>query len=346
MRRTRKFSAEFYARLLGGLGAAYIVWTTSHSYAATPPTPDQQSSIVLLTLASIGFGLILTPYLTIHPLRSLLHRARHMPSLDLVAIGTGIFLGLLASVLLTFPLSHLPPMLGQYLPFASALLCAYIGAVVMHWRKDDLVALFSSTAAPAAARRYLLDTSVLIDGRIAEVARTGILDGELIVPRCVLREVQLLADSGDDLTRAKGKRGLHELHILQQEHSPPIMLSEYDVPQAHAVDDALLTLAKTDRMWLVTNDGNLQRIAELQQVRTINLHQLADALRQPFLPGDTVRIVVRQEGREREQGNGFLPDGTMVVVEDARRMLGQEIEVVITRVYQTGTGRILFAQRA
>lgn len=124
-----------------------------------------------------------------------------------------------------------------------------------------------------------------------------------------------------------------------------MLIDERVFPQVPAVDDALVALAKTDGLCLVTNDSNLQQVAALQQVRTFNVHQLADALRQPFTPGDTLRITIRQEGREREQGVGFLHDGTMVVVEDAWHLIGKEIEVTVTRVYQTGTGRIVFAQQ-
>jgi uncharacterized protein YacL len=269
-----------------------------------------------------------------------------MPSLDLAATAVGIFLGLLAGVLLTFPLSYLPQMLGQFLPFGSALVCAYVGAVIVNWRKNDLLALVSHTAAPAEApRRYLLDTSVIVDGRIAEVVKTGLLYGSLVVPQCVLHEVQTLADSADDLTRAKGKRGLQVLQMLQQERHVPVNIFDHPTAHTRPVDDTLVALAKAEQLWLVTNDANLQRVAELQHVKTLNLHEVADALRQPFMPGETFEITIRQEGREREQGIGFLHDGTMVVVEDARRLVGQDIAVAVTRVYQTNTGRIIFAQR-
>lgn len=348
MKRTAKPSAEWYARLLGGLAAAYLGWSVSRATANVPPTAEDQANIAFLTLMSIGLGLVLAPYILLYPLQSLLERARHMPSLDLAASGIGIFLGLGAAALLTIPLAYLPPLLSQFLPFGAAVVCAYVGAAVMNWRKNDLLALVQRPAdqlAPAQTQRYLLDTSVIVDGRIAALAKTGVLDGTLVVPQFVLREAQHLADSADDLTRAKGKRGLQVLHTLQHEHALPIAIDEREFAHVRAVDDALVALAKADNLCLVTNDTNLQQVAALQQVRTINLHQLADALRQPFANGDTMQITIRQEGREREQGVGFLHDGTMVVVEDARQLIGKEIGVIVTRVYQTGTGRIIFAQR-
>jgi uncharacterized protein YacL len=333
--------------VLGGLGAAYLGWSVSRANSSVPLTAEDQANIAFTTLISIGFGLVLAPYLILYPLRSLLQRARHMPSLDLAAICAGVFAGLCAGALLTVPLAYLPPLLSQFLPLGAAIACAYTGAMIANWRKNDLLALLQrepAQAAPPTAHRYLLDTSVIVDGRIVEVAKTGVLDGTLVVPQFVLREVQLLADSADDLTRAKGKRGLQVLHTLQHEQVLPVTIHERDEPM-RAVDDALVALAKADNLLLVTNDSNLQQVAALQQVRTINLHQLAEALRQPFSPGDLVQITIRQEGREREQGVGFLHDGAMVVVEDARHLIGKEIEVTVTRVYQTGTGRIIFAQR-
>jgi uncharacterized protein YacL len=349
MKRTAKPSAEWYARLVGGLVAAYIGWSLSRANVNVPPNDEERAYVAFLTLMSIGLGLVLAPYIFVHPLRTLLDRARHMPSLDLAATGVGIFLGLGAAALLTVPLAYLPPLLSQFLPFGAAVVCAYIGAAVTNWRKNDLLALVQRSTdwpAPAQSQRYLVDTSVIVDGRIVALAKTGVLDGTLVVPQFVLREVQQLADSPDDLTRAKGKRGLEVLHTLQHEQILPLMVPDRELPHVRAVDDALVALAKAEGWCLLTNDNNLQQIAALQHIRTINLHQLADALRQPFAHGDTLHITIRQEGRERDQGIGFLHDGTMVVVEDAHRLIGTEVAATITRVYQTGTGRIIFAQRA
>jgi uncharacterized protein YacL len=349
VKRTAKPSAEWYARLLGGLAAAYLGWSVSRAHAGEPLTADDQANIAFLTLMSIGLGLVLAPYIILYPLQGLLQRARTMPSLDLAATCVGVFAGLCAGALLTVPLAYLPPLLSQFLPFGAAIMCAYIGAMIANWRKNELLALLQRQPAQAtlpAARRYLLDTSVIVDGRIVALAKTGVLDGTLVVPQFVLREAQVLADSADDLTRAKGKRGLHVLHTLQHEQVLPVTIDEREFAHVRGVDDALVALAKADDLLLVTNDNNLQQVAALQQVRTLNLHQLADALRQPFAPGDMLQITIRQEGREREQGVGFLHDGAMVVVEDARHLIGKEISATVTRVYQTGTGRIIFAQRA
>jgi uncharacterized protein YacL len=343
-----KFTANFYVRVFGALILAYAGWLFANSYAADPPTDEQQLAMALLILSGMGIGLVLTPYLVLYPFRTLMRRARTMPSLDLAATGVGLIIGLIIGVLLTFPLSHLPGLLGQILPFVAAILCAYVGAAVINWRKQDLLELFyqrqESPISSADARKFLLDTSVIIDGRIEEVVKTGFINGRVVVPRFVLQELQGLADSPDDLTRMKGKRGLDVLRSIQEGGNITVEISDADVPGLRDVDDKLVAVAKSDGMWLITNDANLHRIAELQRVEVLNLNSLTDALRVPFLPGEQMHIVIRQEGREREQGVGFMQDGTMVVIEDARHLVGSEVAVTVTRVYQTNTGRIIFAQ--
>jgi uncharacterized protein YacL len=343
-----KFTANFYVRILGAFLLGYLGWYFGSSYSIAPPTYEQQLGTLLLLLSGLGMGLVLTPYLVLYPFLTLLRRARTMPSLDLAATGVGLALGLILGVLLTFPLSHLPGPLGQYLPFVAAVLCAYVGSVVINWRKNDLLNLVYQrpdiTTTSAAAREFLLDTSVIIDGRIIEVVKTGFLNGRIVVPRFVLQELQGLADSPDDLTRSKGKRGLDALRTIQEAGNTTVEINDTDVPGMRDVDDKLVVLAKAENMWLITNDSNLHRIAELQRVEVLNLNNLADALRVPFLPGEQLYVTVRQEGREREQGVGFMHDGTMVVIEDARHLLGTDVSVTVTRVYQTHTGRIIFAQ--
>jgi uncharacterized protein YacL len=343
-----KFTANFYVRVFGALVLTYIGYYFGAIYATDPPTDDQQLGTLLLMLSGMGLGLVLTPYVILYPFQTLMRKARTMPSLDLAATGVGLGLGLIVGVLLTFPLSHLPGPLGDYLPFAVAVVCAYVGSVVINWRKTDLLDLFyprkESQVTSTAARRFLLDTSVIIDGRIVDVAKTGFFNGRIVVPRFVLQELQQLADSSDDLTRTKGKRGLDVLRTIQEGANLTVEVNDVDFPTMRDVDDKLVVLAKAEHMWLITNDSNLHRIAELQRVEVLNLNSLADALRVPFLPGEQLHVTIRQEGREREQGVGFMQDGTMVVIEDARHLLGNEVAVTVTRVYQTNTGRIIFAQ--
>lgn len=343
-----KFTANFYVRVFGAFVLAYVGWWFGATNSSTPPTQEQQLGTVLLMLSGMGLGLVLTPYLTLYPFQTAMRKARTMPSLDLAATGIGLGIGLIVGVLLTIPLSHLPGPLGEYLPVVVAMICAYVGSVVINWRKSDLLDLLyarqESPISSTGPRRFLLDTSVIIDGRIVDVVKTGFFNGRIVVPRFVLQELQHLADSADDLTRTKGKRGLDILRSIQEGGSITVEITDTDVPGVRDVDDKLVVLAKAENMWLVTNDSNLHRIAELQRVDVLNLNNLADALRVPFLPGEQLHVVIRQEGREREQGVAFMQDGTMVVIEDARHLLGQEVGVIVTRVYQTNTGRIIFAQ--
>ena len=343
-----KFSANFYVRIFGALILTYVGYYFGASYASLPPTDDQRLGTLLLMLSGMGLGLVLTPYILLYPFQTVMRKARTMPSLELVATSVGLGIGLIVGVLLTLPLSRLPGLLGQYLPFAVAVMCAYIGSTVVNWRRNDLLELIwprkDAPVTSTAARRFLLDTSVIIDGRIVDVAKTGFFNGRIVVPRFVLQEVQQLADSADDLTRTKGKRGLDVLRTIQEGANLTVEITDVDFPTLRDVDDKLVVLAKTEHMWLITNDSNLHRIAELQRVEVLNLNNLADALRVPFLPGEQLEVTIRQEGREREQGVGFMHDGTMVVIEDARHLLGSEVAVTVTRVYQTNTGRIIFAQ--
>jgi uncharacterized protein YacL len=345
-----KLTASFYVRLAGSLLLAYLAWQFGTQSSFVPPTVQQSWGRMLLTLSGAGLGFVLTPYLVLYPFQAVMRAARTMPPLDLAATGIGLVLGLVVGLLLTFPLSYLPGLLGDILPFVASLLSAYIGAAVITWRKNELLDLVrrrkpGPETTPAPPRRFLVDTSVIIDGRIAEVARSGFFDSQLVVPTFVLQELQQLADSGDELTRTKGKRGLEVLRVLG-ESELPVEFGDHEVPNVREVDDKLVVLAKAEGMRLLTNDSNLHRVAELQRVEVLNLNNLAEALRVPFSPGEQLRITIRQEGREREQGVGFMQDGTMVVVEDARHQLGSDVLVTVTRVYQTGTGRIIFAQLA
>jgi len=192
-------------------------------------------------------------------------------------------------------------------------------------------------------RRYLLDTSAIIDGRIAHVGKTGFIEGVLLVPNFVLNELQTLADSADEQRRVKGRRGLDMLNTMQKDATPPVEIVDVDVNGPPQVDDKLIVLARQYRCPIITNDHNLGRVAELQGVKVLSLNQLSDAVRPPVISGQEIRVTIRDIGREREQGISFLDDGTMIVVEEARRLIGHEVSATVTRVHQTQTGRIVFA---
>lgn len=190
----------------------------------------------------------------------------------------------------------------------------------------------------------LLDTSVIIDGRILDVLELGLIEGVAVVPRFVLRELQQLADSADHTKRERGRRGLEKLNELQRSQKTPVKIHEAEVPEAIETDAKLVQLARTLNARLCTNDYNLARVAELQSVRLVSINELARALKGTVLPGDVLELKVVREGREKGQGAGFLPDGTLVVVNDALRFVGQSVTVEVTNQVQTGAGVIVFAE--
>jgi len=197
---------------------------------------------------------------------------------------------------------------------------------------------------PAPTTEILLDTSVIIDGRILDISRTGFIPGTMLVPRFVLGELQHIADSSDPLKRMRGRRGLEVLDELQREERIPVRMIDDDVPGVRAVDDKLVLLGQKLHAQLMTNDFNLNSIAKLQGVNVLNVNELANAVKAVFLPNEQMNIRVIQEGREPDQGVGYLADGTMVVVENGKLYLDRTIEVVVTRMIQTAAGKMYFAR--
>jgi len=194
------------------------------------------------------------------------------------------------------------------------------------------------------SRPILLDTSVIIDGRIADLARTGFIMGTLIIPRFVLNELQYIADSSDSLRRQRGRRGIEVIAQLQKETAIPVRINDMDAEGVREVDEKLIVLARQLRCPILTNDYNLNRIAELQGVLVLNVNELANAVKLVFLPGESLQVSIIQEGKEMGQGVGYLDDGTMVVVEDGRGHLDQEVRITVTKILQTAAGRMIFAR--
>ena len=210
------------------------------------------------------------------------------------------------------------------------------------------VTLFSTWAAVALRRRgdgrKILDTSVIIDGRIADVCETGFVEGGLVVPKFVLQELQHIADASDPLRRARGKRGFEILERLQRTPKLKVEVMERDFPQVREVDGKLMELARALSAKILTNDANLGRAAQLRGIEVLNINALASALRPVALPGEPMRVLVVREGKEAGQGVGYLDDGTMVVVDGGRRYLSQTVEVTVTSVLQTTAGRMIFTR--
>jgi uncharacterized protein YacL len=345
-------SAEFISRIVGMvLAAVGGVFLGIYMAAQLGSSPYQYAAIFLLLGAL--FGLVLTPYVTVRPFLALRQRIHQAPAQQLLAAVLGLIVGLIIAALISFPLSLLPSPFSQILPFVAALLFGYLGIMVMITRQRDILSLLRGQLPGRAEspesrgdehRPVLLDTSVIIDGRIADISLTGFIEGEMLVPRFVLNELQHIADSPDPLRRNRGRRGLEMLHRLQNESVVSVRVTDMDVEEAREVDDKLILLAKQLHCPIITNDYNLNRVAELQGVRVLNINELANAVKSLFLPGETIAVKVVQEGKEVDQGVAYLDDGTMVVVEDGEPYIHQEVQVMVTKMLQTAAGRMLFAR--
>lgn len=345
-------STEFISRIIGMIaGAAGGAFLGTYVAARLEASPYQYAALFLLVGALVG--LVLTPYVTVRPFLALRRRIRQAPAQQILAVVLGLIVGLIIASLVSFPLSMLPEPYSQILPFATAILFGYLGITVMITRQRDIFSLIrgrlpgrkeDQTTDSDWHRPVLLDTSVIIDGRIADISHTGFIDGEMLVPRFVLNELQHVADSSDTLRRNRGRRGLEMLRRLQDEAVTPVRITDMDIEGVHEVDDKLVLLAKQLHCPIVTNDYNLNRVAELQGVRVLNINELANAVKALLLPGESLAVKIVQEGKEVGQGVGYLDDGTMVVVADGKSHLDQEMTVIVTKVLQTAAGRMLFAR--
>jgi uncharacterized protein YacL len=234
-----------------------------------------------------------------------------------------------------------------FLRSAVLLVLPYIGTV-MGARKGEwlepgrLIGLFR---AAGPRRRYkVLDTSVIIDGRIADICETGFIDGALVIPQFVLKELQLVADSADALKRNRGRRGLDILQKIQKMSGVEVVISDVDFPEVREVDLKLIELARSLQGKIVTNDFNLNKVAQLRGVDVLNINQLANSLKPVVLPGEIMKVFILKEGKEYNQGVAYLDDGTMVVVDNARKMISKTIDVVVTSVLQTTAGKMIFGR--
>jgi uncharacterized protein YacL len=349
-------------RLLGLIIFALIGWEIGILVTGvTNPIADLEALkyVVPLTLVGSIIGWIVAPWLTTRPAKFAVRIVRQIPIEEVIAGSIGLVLGLIVAALVAIPLAQLPPPFGPILPFIASIVFGYLGALILVLRQDDLIRLFKKMRPkpkvvevekeeaegpiPQGPFPLLLDTSVIIDGRILDVAKTGFLPGPLLVPRFILAELQYIADSSDALRRARGRRGLQVLDDLQHLDSPRLEIIDLDAPDVREVDEKLMVLAREYGIGIVTNDYNLNRVAALQGVNVLNLNDLANAVKAIFLPGEHMRLRIIQEGKEMDQGVGYLEDGTMVVVENGRAYIGQEIDLIVTKVLQTSAGRMIFA---
>ena len=332
----------------------------------------------LFAIVSVLFfgwiGWVITPFLIKFLLKyseivaSVLAKA---PSADIIVSLIGVLVGLVLANLIGAPFSRLP-IVGPYIPIVLSIVLALTGAKVASHKSKDILGLFyrsrpqgkdlpveaeemtkeqeetvvDADALPVelAASNKLLDTSVIIDGRISDILKTGFLEGNLVIPHFVLDELQRLSDSSDNLKRAKGRRGLDFIHELQEIFPHVVIVNDMEYEMIQDVDSKLIAFAKDTGSMIVTNDFNLNKVASIQGIRVLNINDLANAVKPVVIPGEEMTVYLLREGKESGQAIAYLQDGTMIVVEGGRKFIGNKIRIAVTSVLQTSAGRMIFAK--
>jgi uncharacterized protein YacL len=278
-------------------------------------------------------------------------RIRQVSLKRLIGAAFGSVLGILGAFLISLVLGRAIPGSDRTVPFIEIALLAWMTycGVMIGAAKGDLLnlsalgGLFGGEVSTKTSFK-ILDTSVIIDGRIADIVETGFVDGALVIPQFVLRELQLVADSSDSMKRNRGRRGLDVLQRIQKMPQLNIQIVEDDFPAVREVDMKLIELAKVYSCKIVTNDFNLNKVAQLHGVEVLNINELANALKPVVLPGELMRVFILKEGKEYNQGVAYLDDGTMVVVDNARKMIARTIDIAVTSVLQTTAGKMIFGR--
>lgn len=272
---------------------------------------------------------------------------------EIVSCLLGLVAGLIAANLLVFLISVIiqeeNEKILRIVAITSSLTLGYLGMAVTYKKRDEFGFLITSGNTPVMRTHSneikILDTNVIIDGRIVDICETGFVEGSIIIPRFVLNELQYIADSADVLRRNRGRRGLDILHRMQKSPNIDVRIVEEDFHDIKEVDAKLIALAKSMGGKVITNDFNLNQVAELQSVVVLNINELANAVKPVILPGETMTVRVIKEGKEQAQGIAYLDDGTMVVVENGRYLIGQTLDVVVTSILNTAAGRMIFTKK-
>ena len=286
------------------------------------------------------------------------------PIHDVIAGVCGLAIGLIIANLLGAAFSRIP-LIGPYIPIIFSIVFGYLGLYITIKKRNDILSILPLKGKNAAkedknaatkeasnlpiannnqASYKLLDTSVIIDGRIADICKTGFIEGTLLIPVFVLEELQFIADSSDLLKRTRGRRGLDILKRIQTEFDMLVKIDHHDYDDVTGVDSKLIRLGQEIGAKIITNDFNLNKVADLQGVQVLNINDLANAIKPVVIPGETMRITVVKDGKEQGQGVAYLDDGTMIVVENGHRHLNETLDVVVTSVLQTSAGRMIFAK--
>lgn len=279
-----------------------------------------------------------------------------IPPMEILTASFGLIIGLIIAYFISGLVINIP-LVGTAISTLIYIFFGYIGINIATKRKDDFANLINVVKHSTPKEKHnaeakgefsippkILDTSVIIDGRIADITQSGFLEGELIVPTFVLEELRHIADSSDDLKRVRGRRGLDILNMMQKELKLNVQISEQDFDDISEVDMKLLKLAQTMNGHVITNDYNLNKVAQFQGVKVLNINELANAIKPIVIPGEEMNVTIVKEGKEHSQGIAYLDDGTMIVVEGARKLIGQNFNVLVTSVLQTAAGRMIFAK--
>jgi uncharacterized protein YacL len=304
--------------------------------------------LTAFVVAMFLFGYLAIPYVTIYPARRAAEKLSELGAGEFALGVGGVLVGLVMGLLIGVPLAQLGGAAGSLLPPIVAIFLAAMMLLITASKRDVLLpalaGLVPGLRGRAASNRVVVDTSAVIDGRIADIARTGFILGTLVVPRFVLDELQRIADSPDAMRRNRGRRGLEMLSALQKDAVSPVEINEATYPEVNEVDAKLMAFARDNGAAILTNDYNLNRVADLQGIRVLNINELANAVKAVVHPGEEMNVRIIQEGKEPGQGVGYLDDGTMIVVEGGVRYMDTDVPISVTRVLQTVAGRMIFAQ--
>jgi uncharacterized protein YacL len=344
MNRVIQFTGALLGTLIGfALGLALLQRAGGLIEPANGP-----AFLTAFVVASLLFGYLAIPYITIYPARRAVETLTEAGAGEFALGVSAIVVGLLMGVLIGVPLSQTGGVLGSIGPPVVAVFLAFLMLAATMLKRDVLLGAFAGllpgSRGRRATNRVVVDTSAVIDGRIVDIARTGFVLGALVVPRFVLDELQRIADSPDAMRRNRGRRGLEMLSALQKDPIATVEISEATYPEVAEVDAKLMAYARDHDAAILTNDYNLNRVADLQGIRVLNINELANAVKSVLHPGEEMSVRIIQEGKEAGQGVGYLDDGTMIVVEGGLRYLNSDLPITVTRVLQTVAGRMIFAQ--
>lgn len=334
---------------IAGFLLTFFTLAELEAVVSRPFRPVEAAGVLALGAVLGGIiGFLLAPVVTW--MESRLHKT---PLLDIIFGAIGLIIGLIIANLLGSALSRIP-LVGGITSVLGSLILGYLGMSVAAKKREEASGLFNLFSrfsgrdkggkAEHAAQPKILDTSVIIDGRIADICKSGFIEGPIIIPGFVLEELRHIADSSDMLKRNRGRRGLDILNKIQKELDIPVQIYERDLGANLEVDSKLVKLGKVLGGKVITNDFNLNKVAELQGVAVLNINELANAVKPVVLPGEEMTVHVIKDGKEIGQGVGYLDDGTMIVVDGGRRHMGETIGVMVTSVLQTAAGRMIFAK--